>query len=130
MHKKHMLTIGIVIAVCLGIFLASNGGSVSLLGSIQDGLGRLEGEVEVPTGSNDIRMSVTDAINFVLSFLALLAVVVIIAAGFVMIAGLGSDASIQRARKIIVFTIIGLIVIFFASTIVAFFTKELPGTFL
>lgn len=83
--------------------------------------------IDLPTGVNlpsgDIRTKVVNVLNFVLSFLALIAVITIIVAGFLLILGFGSDASIQRAKKIIIYTIVGLIVIFFARIIVEFIVQ-------
>jgi hypothetical protein len=85
--------------------------------------------IDLPTGVNlpegDIRIKIVDVLNFVLSFLALVAVIAIIVAGFMLILGFGSETSAQRAKKIIIYTVVGLIVIFFARVIVQFFL-ELP----
>ncbi len=98
-------------------------------GRIQEGLQDLRNLVDVPTGEGDFRTVVTDTINFVLTFLALIAVVTIIVAGFVLIFGMGSENSATRARKIIIYTIVGLIVIFFVRVIVGFFTGEIASIF-
>ena len=75
-------------------------------------------QVNLPSG--DIRSKIVAVLNFALSFLALIAVIAIIVAGFLLIFGFGSDAAIQRAKKIIIYTIVGLVVIFFARIIVEF----------
>lgn len=99
-------------------------------GLIEDGLGQLGDLVEVPTGStSDIREAIVSVINFALSFLALIAVLTIIVAGFFLILGMGSETSSQRAKKIIIYTIIGIVIIFFVRVIVGFFVIELPALF-
>jgi len=106
------------------VFAATEAG-----GQIGVGLDKIRDNVDVPTSNIDIREAIVEAIIYVLSFLALIAVVMIIIAGFVLILGAGSESSATRARKIILYTIIGLIVIFFARVIVGFFISELPATF-
>lgn len=99
-------------------------------GLIEDGLGQLGDLVEVPTGSaSGVREAIVNVINFALTFLALIAVLTVIVAGFFLILGMGSENSSQRARKIIIYTIIGLLVIFFVRVIVGFFIVELPAIF-
>ncbi len=97
-------------------------------GLIEDGLGQLGDLVETPQ-TGDFREVLVRVINFALSFLALIAVLTIIVAGFFLILGMGSETSSQRARKIIIYTIIGLLVIFFVRVIVGFFIIELPALF-
>ncbi|HLC75507.1 MAG TPA: hypothetical protein VJB82_00075 [Candidatus Peribacterales bacterium] len=96
---------------------------------IDVGLDLIIDNVDVPTSDKDVREAVVDAIVYVLSFLALIAVVTIIIAGLVLMFGAGSENSVARAKKIILYTIIGLAVIFFARVIVGFFTHELPAIF-
>ena len=56
----------------------------------------------------------------VLGFLALAAVIVIIIAGLILIFSIGDDTKKDTAKKTIIFTIIGLLVILFARAIVGF----------
>lgn len=99
-------------------------------GGIEAGLGKIKQNVDIPVGNGqNLRETIIDIVNFVLSFLALAAVVMIIVAGFFLVLGGGSEASATRAKKIILYTIIGLLIIFFARVIVGFFTEELPSYF-
>jgi len=98
-------------------------------GQIGVGLDEIRNNVDVPTANRDIRGAIVEAVIYILSFLALIAVVMMIIAGFFMILGAGSESSVTRARKIILYAIIGLMVIFFARVIVGFFVSELPATF-
>lgn len=99
-------------------------------GSIEDGLDKIKANVDIPVGNGqNLRETIIDIINFVLSFLALAAVIMIIVAGFFLVLGGGSEASATRAKKIILYTVIGLLIIFFARVIVGLFTKELPSFF-
>lgn len=80
-------------------------------------------------GADQTRESVVKVINFVLGFLALIAVIFVIVGGFrIMMAG-GNEENVTKGRKTIIYAIIGLVVIFFARVIVGFFTGEIAGQF-
>lgn len=76
----------------------------------------------------DVRSTVTRILQQVLSFLALLAVIAIIIAGIYLIVGLGSEESKERAKKIIFYTLIGLIIVLFARVIVGIVTVFLASS--
>ena len=63
----------------------------------------------------------------VLNFLALAGVVVIVAAGVYLVVSFGKDEAKDRAKKMILYVIIGLLIVLFARFIVGFF---LNGAFL
>jgi hypothetical protein len=127
MHKHtSLLTIGLGILGGLGVLLAVHIQPQELFGSVQDGLDFIESSVGIPTNT-DPRTAVERAILYLVTFLALAAFVVIVIAGFILVVGLGSEASITRTKKIFIYTFLGLLVVFFASVIVSFFTVELPG---
>jgi type IV secretory pathway VirB2 component (pilin) len=78
--------------------------------------------LDVPT-DGDVRTSIEDVINAALNYVTLIGVVVIIIAGFVLMFGAGSDESIQKAKKIIIYTLIGIFVIYFSRVIVGLITN-------
>jgi len=80
-------------------------------------------------GSGETRESITTVINFVLTFLALVAIVFVIVGGFRILAAGGNEENVTKGRKTIIYAIIGLVVIFFARVIVGFFTDELAAEF-
>ena len=80
-------------------------------------------------GAGATRDSIVRVINFVLTFLALVAVVFVIVGGFRILAAGGNEENVTKGRKTIIYAIIGLLVIFFARVIVGFFTGELAGIF-
>lgn len=55
------------------------------------------------------------------SFMALIAVIAIVVGGIYLIAGMGTEQSRDKAKKIILYTVIGLTVLVFARAIVGFF---------
>ncbi len=84
-----------------------------------------------PAAANqgDIRNVIIRALIFVLDFLALLAVVFIVIAGIRLIVSQGEDAQKDKAKKTILYVIIGLLVVLFARVIVGFFTDTVSQTF-
>ena len=96
---------------------------------VSGGLEELEEQVNVPTETSDFRTSIGSAIRFVVTFVALAAIVTIIVSGFILILGFGTEGSVQRTKKIFLYTVLGLVIIFFVRVIVGFFTEELAGSF-
>jgi type IV secretory pathway VirB2 component (pilin) len=74
--------------------------------------------INIPGGTGDIRQVITSVLNTVLNFVGLIAVIAIVIAGIWLIVGMGSDESKDRAKKIILYTIIGLIIILLAKLLV------------
>lgn len=65
-----------------------------------------------------IRAAITRPLGIVLSFLALLALILIVYAGFRYIWSRGDEKEAEKAKNIILYTVIGLIVIGLAGVIV------------
>lgn len=72
-----------------------------------------------------IRSIILKVLTFVLNFLALLAVIFIIVAGLRLIISQGEEEAKDKAKKTILYVIIGLLVILFARVIVGLFTSTL-----
>lgn len=66
-----------------------------------------------------------NVIRIVLNLMGIIAMAAIIIAGIYMIISLGNDDQIEKAKKIIKYTLIGLIVILFARVIVGLVTHFL-----
>lgn len=119
-----------LLAVLFGVSAAlAFGGGGTFLASVQDGLNQVSG-VDLPKGgvgvnASGVREKIVVTLNFLISFLALIAVIAIIIAGLLLILGAGSDASVQRAKKILIYTLVGLLVIFFSRVIVGII-QEIP----
>lgn len=73
------------------------------------------------SGSGDLRSLLIGMMNFALGFLALLAVIAIVVAGFMLVLSFGSEEARDRAKRIVLYTILGLLAVFFARMIVSFF---------
>ena len=76
------------------------------------------GDAGAVVGSTDIRTRVIEIVKEVLSYMALVAVVVIVIAGILMVISGGNDESKEKAKRIILYAIIGLIIILLAQGIV------------
>ena len=72
-------------------------------------------------GSNDIQSAITNVIVKILTFLALLAVILIVIAGIRLMISQGEEAEKDKAKKTILYVFIGLVVILIARAIVQIF---------
>ena len=70
------------------------------------------------TDTGAVRTAILDILGTVLSFLALIAVIVIVIAGIRLILSQGEETEKDKAKKTIFYAIIGLVVIFLAQAIV------------
>src|SRR3989344_5325553 len=74
----------------------------------------------VDAGSTDeIRTGILNVLDIILSFMALIAVIVIVIAGIRLVVSQGEEAEKDKAKKTIFYAIIGLIVILLAQAIVS-----------
>ncbi len=106
-------------ASALALFPTKIAAQVYNGGGLQDGVNST-GNFNLPNA--DLRTVVLNILETVLSFLALAAVVVVIIAGIYLIVGLGSDESRDKAKKIIQYTLIGLLIVLFSRVIVGLVT--------
>ena len=97
--------------------LAFAAGTTGLGGEIPPIAGSANG-----VGTAGIRSAVVKMLTLVLNFLALLAIIFIVVAGIRLIVSQGEDEQKDKAKKTILYVIVGLIIILFARVIVGFFT--------
>lgn len=72
-----------------------------------------------------IRTTITNILKAVLNFLALIAVVVIVIAGIRLIISQGEEEAKEKAKKTILYALIGLIIVLFSRVIVGLVTEYL-----
>ncbi len=85
-----------------------------------------EGSFELPDpelfntiGENvSLRQYILNVLNFVLSFLGLIAVAAIVYAGFLYVTSGGDDSANEKAKKIVIYAVIGILLILAAFAIV------------
>ncbi len=93
---------------------------------IMGGLNAAAGLSGVSNG--DVRGTATLILIRILAFLALVATITVVIAGIWLIVGLGSDDSKEKAKKIILYTLIGLAIVLFSRIIVEIITVYLYQT--
>ena len=93
-------------------------------GGILEGLGAAKKQV-AGLATGDVRSVAERILTTALSFLALAGVIMIILAGVYMIFNNGEDDSKEKAKKIIIYTLIGLVIVLCARVIVGFVTVVL-----
>lgn len=69
-------------------------------------------------GTGSFRQLALTIVNWLLSFLGLIAVVMIIYGGFLYVTAAGNDEKINKAKKIIMYAIVGIVVILLSFAIV------------
>jgi len=69
---------------------------------------------------NAIRDAILSVLNFLLTFVGIIAVAFIIYAGFLMMTAAGNEEQVESGKKIIIWASIGIIVILFSWVIIAF----------
>ena len=76
----------------------------------------------LPAGSttNDLRTVVVNVIKFVLSFLGILAVVIVLYAGFKWMLSGGSEDKVSEAKKMLIAGLIGLVIVLLSYAIADF----------
>ena len=77
------------------------------------------------TAQGTLGQNVTLIINYLLGILGLVAVAFLIYAGVLMVTAGGNDDQIGKARKIITYAVVGIVIILLSWTIVTFVTSAL-----
>jgi len=86
------------------------------------------GDTTVLSNTNeDARIIIVRLINFALSFLGLIAVILILWGGFKWMTAGGNDDQVGEAKKIIIAAVIGLAIIMSAYAITQFFVNALSS---
>jgi len=110
----------------MALLISVDGGG--LRASVFDGGGLLGGlgEAQNNLSGSGIRMDtdlilvIVSLINAILPYAAIATLIAFLTAGFLFILGFGSDTAIQRAKKIMIWSAVGLVVILFAFIITEF----------
>ena len=82
--------------------------------------GRLEGPGQGTLGGN-----ITMIVNYFLGLLGLIAVVFLIYAGVLLVTAGGQEDQVSKAKKIIVYAVIGIVVVLLSYAIVTFVSSAL-----
>ncbi len=71
--------------------------------------------------------TITTLINYILGILGLIAVAFVIYAGVILVTAGGDDGAIDKAKKIITYALVGIVIIMLSYTIVTFVTNALAS---
>jgi len=125
-NQKHRLLYASLFFLFTGLFVSYGYGPLTAQvfdgSGLQGGLGKAQEEIS-GTGirpEGDLIPALASIINFALSFVAVFAVIAFIVAGFMFILGFGSDTANQRAKKIMIWAVVGLLVIMLSFVMVKF----------
>ncbi len=80
------------------------------------------------TAKTDPRDVIKSIINVVMGFLGMIAVIMILAAGFMWMTAGGNEENSKKAQKLLVNAIIGLVIIFSAWTVAYFAVSSIKTT--
>jgi len=78
-------------------------------------------------GTQDLRVSIMKIVRIVLGFVGVIALLIIIYAGYTWMTSAGNAEKIEKAKKILINAVIGLVIIFSAFAIVSFIIRALEG---
>lgn len=78
-------------------------------------------------GGADLRTTIAKTIQLIISFLGIIAVVIILIGGFKWMTAGGSEDKVAEAKKLIIAGIIGLVIILFAFAIASFVLSNLAN---
>lgn len=84
-----------------------------------------KGSAPAAVTQQDFATSITTIINYFLGLLGLIAVAFLIYAGVLMVTAGGNDEQVTKARKIITYAVVGIIIILLSYTIVSFVSQAL-----
>lgn len=77
------------------------------------------------TGTDSLSALIIKYVNFALPYLALAAFLAFVYAGFLYVTAYGNDDQIGKAKKIMIYTVVGIIVVILSYAIVSVFTTDL-----
>ncbi len=84
-----------------------------------------EGGVPTAAAQGTLGQNITTIINYFLGLLGLIAVAMLIYAGVLMVTAGGNEEQVGKARKIIMYAVIGIVIILLSYTIVSFVSTAL-----
>ncbi|OGF26243.1 hypothetical protein A2227_03080 [Candidatus Falkowbacteria bacterium RIFOXYA2_FULL_47_19] len=120
--------VGAVIVIITGFFIATE--PVSAQTAANNMLwGGTEGNVQTATGlgNTDPRIIIANIIRVLLGFLGIIAVLLIMYAGWLWTTSAGDESKINKAKQTLTAAIVGLIIILMSFAIVSFILSRLLG---
>mgnify|MGYP000859667306 CR=1 FL=1 len=121
MKKLTVITLALVAA--LSLF----GLDVSAQGILIDDGDCPSGVCANTTFGGSLRQAILTVINFALFFLGIIAVAFIIFAGYLYLTSRGEDGQVEKAKKTILYAVIGIVIVLLSFAIVRTITEVATG---
>ncbi len=123
---KHRNALLLGVAALVSVFsLSPATTSAQIDPGVDYGLDPVAQNINVTTGETDARIVIIRLINLALTFLGLIAVILILWGGFKWMTAGGNDEAVGEAKKIIIASVIGLAIILSAYAIAQFFVSNI-----
>ena len=126
--KHIILSLTCVSALLLTVaqpVLADNGGGFYSGEGVEGGID--QANAFETGGGTDVRETLTNILFGVLTFMGFIAVLMIVIAGIYLIIGGADEQQRDKAKKIVLYTVIGLLIILLAGAMVQFVATEIVG---
>lgn len=126
MFKKYLITFALLFSISPLCFLPGQASAATGVGELKDNLSNFGTQTGLGSGTDtDLKGKVANIINIILGFLGLLAVVMILIAGFKWMMAGGNEETVKQARDNIKNAVIGLAIVFASFIIVNFTVSQL-----
>lgn len=112
--KQSLIVFGLMTGALSLMSFAPSVFAVGLL----EGTSQVEAVSTATGGETTIRGLVLTIVNYFLGFLGLLAVIMVIYGGVTYVASAGNDEAVGKAKKIIMYAVIGLIIVLLSFVLV------------
>jgi hypothetical protein len=109
-----LMTLGLLFVQMFGgaIALAQGGGAIDTSTDLPPIISQLSG------GQTGLRGIVLAIVNFFLTFLGLLAIIMVIYGGFLYVSSAGNEENVNKAKKILLYAVLGIVVIIVSGALV------------
>ena len=118
--KRKIILLATVVLVLLAVVFLSINATLA-----QTDIYGVNYSTDVGLSSVDIRVSIVKIVRVILGILGVIALAIILYGGFVWMTSHGDSAQVEKAKKILLNAVIGLIIIFLAFSIVQYIFKVL-----
>jgi len=115
------IAVGLLTALVLAILV------LPVVVSAQDLDLGLDDAAGIGLGDKDLKEGINSIIQILLSFLGILAVLIILWGGFIWMTAAGDDAKVDKAKKLIISGIVGIVIILSAYIIANFVITQVGG---
>lgn len=115
---KNIIKVGLALAFATQVQLAS---AIDVARN-SNGVQQLEGG-----GTGDLALTISNFIAYLVGFLYLIAVIYGIYGGFLILTAAGDEERVKKGKTTLIHAVLGLIVIFLASTVIRFVIASLSG---